>query len=283
MALSTIAMNSKDEDIKKNKESLIPHQHITSSNHAFSEFNKKVIENPYELAGLDKFIPSQPWATPVAFAQIKELDTTVLLFPTVEEMDADYDSWPESGNPFSNDASQLRLSDKFKEVTGVDTNINIDSTDHAVVLQSHANSVPAKIQPLSQIIANIIKSEDTLFFITYLQLNEERKEWKLVQLDFERSMHLHPSCLQDGKFIFNFLIQHHNDNQLHITDRRFWLEYHQSDHVKSLSADYPVIQPSNVSAKIAKSPNLIPYREWIYINHSKVFLHGPFNFATNNK
>jgi hypothetical protein len=92
-------------DLFLSLESLIPHQHITSSDHAFSEFNKKVIENPYEFAGLNKFVPSQPWATPVAFAQIKELDTTVPSFPTVEEMDANYDSWPESGNPFTNDAS----------------------------------------------------------------------------------------------------------------------------------------------------------------------------------
>eukprot|EP00978_Attheya_sp_CCMP212_P004593 scaffold10016_cov54-Attheya_sp.AAC.15 len=133
-------------------------------------------------------------------------------------MDTDYDSWPESGNPFTNDASQLRLSDKFKEVTGIDASINIDSTDPTVVLQSHANSVPAKIQPLSQILANIIKSNNKLFFIAYSKPSEKRKEWKLVQLDFERFMHLHPSCLQDGKFIFNFLIQHHNDNHVHITD-----------------------------------------------------------------
>jgi hypothetical protein len=96
-------------------------------------------------------------------------------------------------------------------------------------------------------------------------------------------MHLHPSCLQDGKFIFNFLFQHHNDNQVYITDQQFWLEYYQSDHAKSLSTDYHIIQPSEVTTKIAKSRNLIPYREWSYINHSEVFLHGPFNFATNNE
>eukprot|EP00978_Attheya_sp_CCMP212_P042462 scaffold259032_cov47-Attheya_sp.AAC.1 len=209
-----ILIKKHGSDLFLSPESLIPHQHITSSDHAFSKFNKKVIENPYELAGLDKFVPSQPWATPVAFAQIKELDKkTVQAFPTVEEMDAEYDSWPESGNPFTNDASQLRVLDKFKEVTGIDPSINIDSIDHAVVLQSHANSVPAKIQPLSQIIANIIKSDDKLFFIAYSKPNEKRKEWTLVQLDFERSMHLHPSCLQDAKFNFYFLIQHHNDNQ----------------------------------------------------------------------
>jgi hypothetical protein len=269
-------------DLYRSPESLIPHKQLKSSDHAFSEFNKPVVDSPYENAGLDKFIPSQPWAAPSALAIIQETPTTMESFPTVEEMDADYDSWPESGNPFTNDASQLRSQDRFQGATGTATSINIDNLDQVVALQANANSHDAAKRSFSQLIADIIKSEDKLFFIAYSRPDEQRKEWKLVQLDFERSMQLYPNCLQDGKFIVNFYIQHHNDDKLHITDRRFWLEYHQAEHSKTLSLNYHIIQPSEVSAQIASSRNLVPYREWVQLNPSDILLHGPFNFATKN-
>jgi hypothetical protein len=75
--------------------------------------------------------------------------------------------------------------------------------------------------PFSELISNIIKSEDKLFFIAHLQTNETCKEWQLVQIDFEKTMQLHPSCLQDGKFLVNFLIQHRHDDSLNLPDKQF--------------------------------------------------------------
>eukprot|EP00978_Attheya_sp_CCMP212_P035800 scaffold157897_cov33-Attheya_sp.AAC.1 len=149
-----------------------------------------------------------------------------------------------------------------------------------IVLMSQASiRKPFLLAPPS---IDIIKSKDKLFFITYSRPDKHRKEWKLVQLDFECSMKLYPNCLQDGKFIVNFYIQHHNGDKLHITDRRFWLEYHQAEHSKMLSLNYHIIQPSKVSVQIASSRSLVPYREWVTLNPSDILLHGPFNVATKN-
>eukprot|EP00978_Attheya_sp_CCMP212_P018369 scaffold50185_cov30-Attheya_sp.AAC.1 len=144
-------------DLYRSPESLIPHKHLKSSDYAFSEFNKPVMDSPYENAGLDKFIPSQPWAAPSALALIEETPTTMDSFPTVEEMDADYDSWPESGNPFTNNAPRLQSQDRFQGATGTATSINSDSPDQIVVLQANANSQDAAKRSFSQLIADIIK------------------------------------------------------------------------------------------------------------------------------
>eukprot|EP00978_Attheya_sp_CCMP212_P028530 scaffold98746_cov61-Attheya_sp.AAC.1 len=164
-------------DLYRSPESLIPHKHLKSSDYAFSEFNKLVVDSPYENAGLDKFILSQPWATPSALALIQETPNTMDSFPTVEEMDVDYDSWPESDNPFTNDTSELRSQERFQGATATATSINSDSPDQVVVLQANANSQDAVKRSFSQLIADIIKSKDKLFFIAYSRPDEHRKEW----------------------------------------------------------------------------------------------------------
>jgi hypothetical protein len=50
--------------------------------------------NLYENTSISKFKPSTPWAAPAAYA-----DLIMEPFPTLSQMDAKYDSWPESGNP----------------------------------------------------------------------------------------------------------------------------------------------------------------------------------------
>jgi hypothetical protein len=57
--------------------------------------------------------------------------------------------------------------------------------------------VQAKIQPQSQIIANIINIDYKPFFITYSKPNEKRKEWKLVQLDF-KTINAPPPVMPSG-------------------------------------------------------------------------------------
>jgi hypothetical protein len=109
----------------------------------------------------------------------------------------------------------------------------------------------------------MVRSKDKLFFITHSPTNKHRKEWKLVQIDFEKSMQLHPACLHDGKFLVNFLIQHRHDDSVNLPDKRFWIEYHAAASAKTLSSRYHLLTPSSVSPQIAINRNLVPYREWI--------------------
>ena len=111
---------------------------------------------------------------------------------------------------------------------------------------------------------------------------QTRREWKLIRVNFLKSLQQHPSCLQDGRFLVEFFIEHHRDQQLDITNRRYWLEYHESNSHKSISVDYHILQPSQYSESVATSKRLTPYREWINIDDSDILLHGPFNFATLN-
>ena len=81
--------------------------------------------------------------------------------------------------------------------------------------------------------------------------NTSRREWKLVRINLDLSMMKHSKCLQDGKFIAEFYIQHTQDNELDWTSNFFWLEYHKSDKVKELSEKYFLLPPTDISLKQA--------------------------------
>ena len=264
--------------------SLIPHQNTESSDHIFSELNKKSIENPFSRAHIQGYQPVKPWETAAAAtAQLTSSDTPDLPpFPSVEQLDSEYDSWPESGNPFSTDKSSDHISSLGNDVMDSQHDISHHSDDNTNTYQALPIITPAPLS-FSTLIQSIIMSDDKLFFISYQLPNESRREWKLVQLDFELSIRQYPTCLQDGKFIFNFLIEHPKDTKLPFKHKRFWIEYHQSLSQKQLHRQYHIIQPSDVSAKIASNQHLVPYREWINIKDQSILINGPFNFATLNQ
>jgi hypothetical protein len=80
-----------------------------------------------------------------------------------------------------------------------------------------------------------------------------------------------------------FFIEHLSDKNIDICSQRYWLEYHKSNAHKTFSANHHILQPSHYSFEIAKSTQLVPYREWINLhNILGVSLHGPFDFATQN-
>jgi hypothetical protein len=252
-------------DLYLSPQSLIPHKSIQSSDQAFGDLQKKTISNPYKLAGLEGYDAAQPWSAPAAMSQINlAVSNNIPEFPTVQEMDDEFDAWPESGNPF----------------------INRDLTTPAMPIESNPNKIStftSSMRTKSSIVADIIRSEDRLFFMAYSQSrSQDRKEWKLVRVDFQRSLQQHPTCLQDGRFLVDFFIEHHRDKNLDICTRRYWTEYHKTNSHKSLSLDYHILQPSQYSENTAKSMGLTPYREWVQLDDPSINLHGPFNFATLN-
>jgi hypothetical protein len=132
-----------------------------------------------------------------------------LQFSSLAELDDDYDGWPDEVNPFLH-KEHLQPAETIIQDTSILTTTNIP---------------PRTVQKL---IADIIQSEDKLFFINHsVTATKGRKEWKLIQVNFEKSIQQQPACLQNGRFLVDFYIEHHRDKSLDIRDRRFWLEYHQ--------------------------------------------------------
>jgi hypothetical protein len=101
---------------------------------------------------------------------------------------------------------------------------------------------------------------------------------KIFQIDTTTQ----PACLQNGRFLVDFHIEHHQDGALDIRDRPFWLEYHRSNIHKTISTRYHILQPSQFSARTAMNKDLVPYREWLNLSDPTVSLLGPFDFATIN-
>jgi HKD family nuclease len=251
-------------DLYLSPQSLIPHKPILSSDTNFGNLHKKTVPHPYKVIGVEGYEPSQPWAQSAEATQLNlALLENIPTFPTVQEMDNEFDGWPESGNPF----------------------INKDAVSPAIPepVQANISILPNSIRTRATIIADLIRSDDKLFFVAYSQeRSQARKEWKLVKIDFKRSLQQHPQCLQDGRFLAEFYIEHYRDKKLDICNRRYWLEYHKSNSHKSLSVEYHILQPSQYSEATAASKHLVPYRAWIHIDDSDQAIHGPFEFATLN-
>jgi hypothetical protein len=70
---------------------------------------------------------------------------------------------------------------------------------------------------------------------------------KLSRVDFQRSLQQYPNCLQDGRILMEFFIKHHRDKNLDVCNRRYRLEYHNTNSQKFLSTDYHILQPSQYS------------------------------------
>jgi hypothetical protein len=87
---------------------------------------------------------------------------------------------------------------------------------------------------ISTLAANILRSNHKLFFILYSLGNSNHREWQLVCVAFEDSIALHPTCLQDGKFLAEFYIAHSSDTRFNQVNQRYWLHYH-SAHLSSTS------------------------------------------------
>ena len=64
-----------------------------------------------------------------------------------------------------------------------------------------------------------------MFFVSIPIGTNDVQEWRLVQLMFELSVELLPSCMQTGKFLVDFYISHPADWRYNAVNQRFWLQY----------------------------------------------------------
>ena len=84
------------------------------------------------------------------------------------------------------------------------------------------NGIPA-IPSTNSLNAAMILSQDRLFFISIPIGTNYVCEWRLVQLMFESSVQLSPSCMQTGKFLVDFYISHPSDWCYNSVNQRIWL------------------------------------------------------------
>ena len=195
-------------------------------------------------------------------------------FPSLAELDAEYYEDTGELNPDTN-----------TQVLEEGTSINNDSwPDHPRYPNPVFHTYPILLgtsKSLSKLITEVIKSEDKLFFIS--NLSDTRREWNLVQVDFEQTMEQNPNVFTDGKFLVKFLIAHPDDEHYTPVNKRFWTEYHSRQGNYQLHQKFHLIRPSENTTKYCFDKGLLPYTKWVFINHANVFLHGPFDFATLNE
>ena len=245
-------------------EQLVPFEPIDGPDNQYSQLYKAIQKSPFVEAGLKGFEPSNPFKVPSHFAGVVE----EFHWPTLHELN-------EELNPFP-----WQVGEREQVELRGDT---IES--HAVMYTGPPPAPPAPTSPtipsIASLAARIIQSTDKLFFIAHRLPNTTVAEWRLVRVAFQDSVDLHPSCLQDGKFLVEFYIAHTSDVRYNGINQRYWLQYHPTEGIiaPSSSTDTHLIRPSDTSELYAKRHKLTPFRLWVNLTHESTYIHGPFDFA----
>ena len=140
--------------------------------------HKKYVDHPFKAAGIDGYKSHKSWNisninTNLALTQQSEYD-----FPSLAELDAEYYEETSELNPDTN--TQV-----LKEGTSINNNSWPDHPRHPNPVFHTYPILLGMSKSLSKLITEVIKSDDKLFFIS--NLSDTRREWNLVQVDFEKN------------------------------------------------------------------------------------------------
>ena len=168
---STTVIKKHGSEIFLSPRTISPHQHLECLDHVFRSINKPVVQHPYELASIKGFDPVKPWSTAKAALAITKPE--IILFPTVEELDNEIDSWPDSISPFISEETPRTDSNEV----GVKGHLEQSSADHTTINSFILNAAVLP-KTIHTIINEIIRSEDRLFFylIYHAKHYQERVE-----------------------------------------------------------------------------------------------------------
>lgn len=189
-------------------------------------------------------------------------------FPSLHELDKEYnEELGISSNQCNNESEEI--------IQRSQGNTNVDP------YPQHLDPRPPNLQYTPNVLVpRIIASRDRLFFISHQIDGQERKEWKLIQVDLRSMMALNPSALTDGKYIANILIEHPTDRNHDIRQKRFWRYCHENNiPYKEYSPKLQLVRPASEAAASAAKNNLQKARVWVNLTQPSVCIHGPFNFA----
>jgi hypothetical protein len=157
--------------------------------------------------------------------------------------------------PWAND-------DKFQKYIHGDSITKLPVLEMGPPPAAPAHSIP-KLPAIHLLMAAIINSVDRLFFVSHSIGANTSREWRLVRIAFSDSMSLYPSCMLDGKFLFEFYICHPSDWRYNAVNQRYWIQYHgQNDIIcPDLSSETHLIRPSETSVDYALRHKLLPFRK----------------------
>ena len=79
------------------------------------------------------------------------------------------------------------------------------------------------VPSIGTLVTGIIKNADRLFLVAD-DTDQHFIEWRLVRVALDDFMSLHPSCLQNGRFLVEFYIAHTDDVCFNGINQCFWLQ-----------------------------------------------------------
>ena len=250
----------------------IPQKPLIGAHNSFSKIHKDLTHKRFKDAGVNETPIGSTDTRLSSTVQLSvlatEISTTLPPFPSISELDEEYNDSITSNN------NEI---DDIEETNDLDDEI-------ARTIKPESNQMSNEsFTDISVLLPKIINSDDKLFFISHNFTGQDRKEWKVVQIDSKTTMALNPNVLKDGKFLVNILIQHPNDSEYHLTQRRFWPYYHHKNiAINEYSSSFQLIRPAPESEAYAKKHNLSLVRAWVNLTHTDVNIFGPFNFAISN-
>jgi hypothetical protein len=249
---------------------LVPFEPVDGPDNRFGQLFRPIGETPYKEAGIKGFTPPQPFKLPANFASGP--DASDFYWPSLSELNEEMQPFPW----LPGEQSLVEANDEFED--GYTPPVMYTGPPPSAPITS-----PPTIPDISTLAASIIASSDKLFLVAFAQ-SPSYREWRLVRVALADSISLHPACLQDGRFLVEFYVQHDADVRYNNINRRFWLQYHSASDLLSPvdTSQTHLIRPSDTSEHAAARKGYLPFRQWMNLTHEDTYIHGPFNFATIN-
>jgi hypothetical protein len=175
---------------------LVPFQPVDGADTRFGQLYKPISAHPFTEAGIKGFSPIQPYKVAAQLA----ITDRCLAF-----------QWP----------SLLELNDKIAPYCWESKEERQRYLDEISIIllplllrgpppAAPTHAIPA-IPSISLLVAAIVRSTDSLFFVSCKFCDNDAREWRLTRVAFMDSMSLYPSCTLDSWFLFEFYICHPAD------------------------------------------------------------------------
>ena len=269
---------------------LVPYAPVDTSDARFGISHKPLSEDAYKLAGIEGFLPRQPFKPSfrrrVRFSD-EHLPTTSDDTPPTTNL-IDFQSWANA----TDDDVDLHYPSLAELQDEMDASVEWGDVDDMIDMRrplspsdtsTFASPSITPTPTLARLAAKLISSTSRLFFVSWAYPTATRREWHLVRVNLDSSISYNPDCLHNGRFLVEFFVCHPRDLHLHPRNQRWWLEYHASSELARLhEGDYHLLRPDDKADIYATQNHLRPFCQWISLIDDSTFLHGPFEFAIIN-
>ena len=271
---------------------LVPFAPVDGVDTRYGQLHKGIDDKAYKIAGVDGFLPHDPFkgmkfpTKPFKNVKFKVASAAALhhqdeatfpRMPTLAELNEEL--LQDADDPWTEEELEATLAND--DIVVADYEHQMQPTFAMAAAKQRTTGI--KPPKLVELHAQLLQSRDCLFFIAHVVPGTSTREWQLIRIAYSDTMAVHPECLHDGKFLVDFYILHHEDKAYDAPNQRYWLEYHKYDDLNRAdhATAYHLVKPSPESEQWARRHGLYPYRQWCYVAHDDVYIHGPFDFALN--